>query len=97
MTLLQILKALPLLGLTLLSACETSGTNVPLKYDLAAVPGDIRVCFVQVTGKPQSGVMTQKEVVALVGNLRSSEVSKTNCGRRLLALYDKQSATTRIK
>jgi hypothetical protein len=58
--------------------------------ELAAVPTDIRVCFTTLTGTPPPGTMTKAQIVALVGRLRQSEVRKTHCGRRLLALYDNQ-------
>lgn len=36
------------------------------------------------------GEMTQAQVVSLIGVLRVSEVSKSQCGIRILNLYDKQ-------
>lgn len=34
--------------------------------------------------------MSSREVVSLIGRLRLSEEAKSDCGRRLLALYDAQ-------
>ncbi|MEW6258107.1 MAG: hypothetical protein AB1592_19305 [Pseudomonadota bacterium] len=44
------------------------------------------------TPPPPAGALSQKEVVALIGRLRASELAKTACGQRLLALYDAQAA-----
>lgn len=80
----------------LLTACETSGTgSSTIKYDLAGVPNDIRACFTKLTGKPQAGVMSEREAAALIAALRKSEVSKSNCGKRLLAIYDGQQVNLR--
>lgn len=80
----------------LLTACEDGGTKPGVyKYNLANVPPDIRQCFTVLTGKPAAGSMSEKEAVALIGKLRTSEVQKTYCGRRLLALYDGQSTIAR--
>lgn len=54
----------------------------------APVPGDIRTCFTQLVGAPMEGDMLRKENVALIMKLRTSEVAKSKCGKRLLALYD---------
>lgn len=79
------------MGLLLLTACETSGTgSSTIKYDLAGVPNDIRSCFTKLTGKPQKGVMSEREAAALIAALRKSEVRESNCGKRLLAIYDGQ-------
>ena len=86
-------RIVPLLALTLLSACghfSTSPSSPSLRYDLATVPSDVRVCFTRLTGKPEKGSMTEAQAVALIGRLRQSEVAKTKCGRRLLSLYDEQ-------
>lgn len=88
----------PLLFLPLLlTACEPFGppTNGVIKYNLANVPPDIRLCFTQVTGKPAAGSMTEKQAAALIAALRISEVGKNGCGRRLLALYDRQALPRR--
>lgn len=97
MTLFGMLKVLPLCLPLLLTACEDGGTKGVYKYNLANVPPDIRQCFTVLTGKPVPGAMSEKEAVALIGKLRASEVSKTYCGRRLLALYDGQSVIARKK
>lgn len=75
--------------LTLLTGCETSLQNNP-RISLAAVPGDIRACFTRMTGAPMPGTMTQRQIVQLVTDLRRSERAKTQCGRRLLNIYDTQ-------
>lgn len=36
------------------------------------------------------GTMTQRQIVQLVTDLRRSERAKTQCGRRLLNIYDTQ-------
>lgn len=78
------------LVLTTLTACGSSGAGREVRYSLAEVPGDIRECFTQVTEKPMPGVMTKKQIMALVAKLRKSEQRKTYCGQRLLNLYDSQ-------
>ena len=44
------------------------------------------------TPPPPAGALSQKQVAALIGRLRASEVAKTACGQRALALYDAQAA-----
>jgi hypothetical protein len=51
------------------------------------VPTDIRVCFQEVTQLP-AGDWDKVEVTQVVGELRTSELEKTDCGRRLLQFYD---------
>ena len=85
------------LTLTLLTGCATSsvGTRPLTHYPLARVPNDVRTCFTKLVPAPEAGAMSSSDVVALVARLRQSEVSKTRCGKRLLALYDKQSAAAK--
>lgn len=81
--------------LVLLTGCATSSgrVEVPQRVPLASVPQDIRQCFAKLVPAPKKGEMTDKEVIALIGKLRTSEVAKSRCGKRLLRIYDTQ--TTR--
>lgn len=78
-----------------LAGCETSGgsqANPDGRFDLAAVPADIRLCFSEVVPRPAGdGPMTQKQVAKLIADLKQSEKAKSDCGRRLIDLYDGQS------
>ncbi|MFG1461706.1 hypothetical protein V5F77_02320 [Xanthobacter sp. DSM 24535] len=74
----------------LLTACDPSG-RIDLR--LADLPADIRGCFEELTGRPAgTGALSQKQVVALIGRLRDSELRLSACGKRLIALYDAQAA-----
>lgn len=84
-TRLLALACLPML----LMGCDPSG--MPHDLRLADVPADLRACVIEVTARPAgAGAMSQREVVALIGQLRASELRLSACGRRLLALYDAQ-------
>lgn len=61
--------------------------TIPLTH----VPADIRRCFKTLTGEPMPGAMDKEKVMELIAALRASEVRKSQCGKRLLALYDAQS------
>lgn len=73
----------------LLTACEPSGKG---EFRLTDLPQDIRTCFDEMTPRPPDGALSQKQVAALIAKLRASEMAKTGCGRRALALYDAQAA-----
>ncbi len=74
----------------LLTACDPSGRA---DVSLADIPADLRACVAQVTGRPAGqGAMSQRQVVALIAELRASELRLSSCGKRLLALYDAQAA-----
>ena len=79
----------------LLAGCATSGVHPQSpdgRFDLAAVPADIRRCFDEVVPRPAGdGGMSQKQVTRVIADLKQSEKAKTDCGKRLLHLYDSQS------
>lgn len=73
----------------LLMACGVSGPRPEIR--LAEVPADIRRCFDDLVARPPGkGAMSSREVVSLIGRLRLSEEAKSDCGKRLIALYDAQ-------
>lgn len=55
---------------------------------MAPVPGDIRHCIATTVPEP-AAIKTKADVMRVIAELRASEVAKTKCGQRLLALYDK--------
>lgn len=77
--------------LPLLMGCDPSGRADGVR--LTDLPADLRACVTEVTGRPAgAGAMSQRDVVALVGKLRASELRLSGCGQRLVALYDAQAA-----
>lgn len=74
---------------TTLTACATYGNS---DVTLAPVPGDLRACFDRLVSKPPGGDLTKKQMFRIVADLRASEESKSQCGKRLLAWYDAQAA-----
>lgn len=76
-----------LLAMTL-AGCMKDSSSVS---DLPPVPADIKACF-QSEGVPfpnPGRKMTRKQVAQLIVDLKTSEVEKTKCGRRLVAWYEK--------
>lgn len=72
-----------------LAGCVTSSPPPPPA--LAEIPADVRACFEEVTARPGgTGALSQREVVAIIGALRASEMRLSGCGRRLVAFYDAQ-------
>lgn len=55
---------------------------------LPEVPATLRQCFASSTELPPGKTWTQAETVEVLAKVRASELAKTSCGRRLLALYD---------
>jgi hypothetical protein len=47
-------------------------------------------CFNAMVPAPQTGPKTKIEVVQLIAALKKSERQKSECGRRLIAFYEKQ-------
>lgn len=72
-----------------LTACASSGRLKPTS--LAPVPGDIRACFNHLVPAPKRGSMSKRQVVELIAALKKSEVSKSQCGQRLIKFYENQS------
>lgn len=69
-----------------LTACGESGTSVTGR---APIPGDIKVCLNKLVPKPNE-IKTKAQIAGILADLRRNDVSKTLCGRRLIALYEKQ-------
>ena len=82
-----------LVAVLLLGGCGhhlvDGGFTAPMVgYTVPAVPQDLRECFAGVTGLPPGAEWDRATVVSTIAKLRSSELSKTDCGRRLLKFYD---------
>ena len=70
-----------------LGGCVTSGSN---GTSLAPIPGDIVTCFDSIVPAPKKQELTKKDIVRLIGDLKKSEMSKSQCGKRLIGYYDAQ-------
>lgn len=75
----------PLVGL-LLTGCVTTGVST--RPDLPAVPQSLRECFVGVVDLPAQAEWDAETAARVIVKIRKSELSKTDCGQRLLAFYD---------
>lgn len=79
----------------LLAAClglAGCGAHLPKRlptstYSLPDLPADLRACFARVTTLPP-GEWDSVVVTEVITDLRKSEASKTDCGRRLIRFYD---------
>jgi hypothetical protein len=80
------LATLSALALTTLAACGPSGSDP----SLANIPSDIPACFRKLVPKPEGEVMTQADMIKLVSDLKTSELSKSLCGQRLITFYNTQ-------
>ena len=71
-----------------LSGCATSGRFAAPNYPV--LPADLTICFTDDTlvPKPAAGTMDKKKVLLLIADLKASETSKTDCGRRLITFYE---------
>jgi hypothetical protein len=56
------------------------------------VPADLQVCFDQLVPKPEQAEMKNADIVALISALKTSELDKSLCGKRLLAWIDATAA-----
>lgn len=74
------------LALLTLTSCVDSGRQITL----APVPGDLRVCFGRFVPAPKPGALSKREVAALIAELKKSELTKSRCGKRLIAWYETQ-------
>lgn len=54
------------------------------------VPTDIQVCFDDLVEFPDVVTLSERDVVALIADLRVSEEEKAACGTRLLDWIDDQ-------
>lgn len=73
----------------MLTGCATSGGKAPA---LPPIPGDIRACFDSIVPKPPAGELSRQQIFKLVADLKQSELSKSQCGKRLIAWYETQAA-----
>lgn len=79
-----------LIGLPL-SACATSSNQVLLpspEFRAPPMPADIVACFESLTPFPAGEALTEKQKVALIIQLRISEIQKSICGRRAIAFHE---------
>ena len=77
-----------------LTNCVPYGGS-PSGINLPPPPSDLSACFARLVPMPAAGVITRKDIVALVAALRASEAAKSACGKRLLAWYDAEAAGLR--
>jgi hypothetical protein len=70
-----------------LGGCVTSGSSGTA---LAPIPGDIVTCFDSIVPAPKQATLTKRDIVRLIGDLKKSEQSKSQCGKRLIGYYDAQ-------
>lgn len=73
-----------------LTACAGSGASYDTDNRLAIVPGDVKVCIYKLVPKPQE-IKTKKQIAKVISDLKKSEAAKTDCGKRLINLYESQS------
>lgn len=50
----------------------------------------MKACFGQFVPAPKPGALSKQEVVALIAALKKSELSKSQCGQRLISWYETQ-------
>ena len=86
---LRVLTIPSVLALALLAGCTSiSRSLTPPEVVVVAqyppIPNDLRNCFDEVTGFPNTQNLTNREIVRLIVDLRQSETRKTQCGRRLI-------------
>lgn len=79
--------ALALAGALILAGCKQQG--VPdVSVQLPKAPDYYAACFDKLTDIPRSS-LTRPMVVKLIGQLRQSELRKTQCGKDLLDWYER--------
>ena len=71
-----------------LTGCAGSGN----KPSLSPIPADIKTCFDYLVPKPPAGALSKKQVVAVIADLKKSELRQSQCGKRLIAWYETQAA-----
>lgn len=76
-----------LLAALALSGC-VSTAGVSTRPDLPDVPRELRECFAGVVDLPPQAEYDADIVAKALIEVRTSELAKTNCGKRLLAFYD---------
>lgn len=67
----------------MLSGCAHYGSSPYTK-----LPEDLSVCFENEVSMPDKGGLSKKQVIKLISDLKRSEKSKTQCGKRLITLYN---------
>lgn len=61
---------------------------VDQQVQLPPIPSDLRQCFVGTVELPGQAEWDGEIVARVIADLRVSEASKTDCGRRLIAFYE---------
>jgi hypothetical protein len=49
---------------------------------------DVKQCFERLVPAPTAKTMTTKQVMALITELRRSELEKAQCGKRVIAMWE---------
>ena len=70
----------------MLTSCKPSGNKILLP-DL---PSDIQTCIEKIIEAPISGSMTKAQAFELIGKLHENDVAKTQCGQRLIKIYNEK-------
>jgi hypothetical protein len=73
-----------------MTGCASSGRLAGDSVALAPVPADLKVCFARLVPPPPPGPLTRKQVIRLIGELKTSELAKSRCGKRLIVWYETQ-------
>lgn len=73
----------------ILAGCVSSG-NVGdlLNRPMPPIPAELRNCFDHTVPAPPDGPMNKRQIAQLVASLKKSELTKTQCGQRLIAWYE---------
>lgn len=64
-----------------------TGRNAVVAPGLPPVPPALEACFDRTVALPTEDDWTGETVTRVIGELRRSELSKTRCGKQLLAFY----------
>lgn len=79
-----------------LTGCGHSGQAAKNnRIRLAAIPADIRTCMAKEVPAPLPGSMSRAEAATLMAAFRKSDISKSQCGQRLIGWYDAQAKALR--
>lgn len=66
----------------MLTGCVTSGGKLP------ALDTSYSKCFADRVGKPGPGNISKSQAFNIIASLKHSELKKSRCGQRLIALYN---------
>lgn len=73
--------------LAVISGCATTPSPV-IKPALPPVPSHIKICFAHTVELPSAHQWNSAKVAEVIARLRQSELSKTRCGKQLIAFYE---------